>query len=337
MSWWWLLFGPLLVFLLILLIGDIRAFLRNTKYKSQGFIRCYFPVLGQIKLFLPNKKYPKDGLHNFKTGISESRDGPGLVMNYAFGSTAVIYLTDPALIKEFLMKETQVSKRFEQQDLKVSFAFFFDSSDQAMNHRMVFSELFRVDVIDSFIDSITSEVRKHLDKVHSSNGNSDQFTFDWEKSHTELLKGLANTILFGCPDTPPRVKDEQNTMVVDAVSNLLKGPVAEAAFNPLNFLFFGYPNRYNLLPSSRRAVKMAKQIHEGIETLYNQRINDPNYTPAVNTLDLMLTHNKKSEGQNSGHYKFSMTHIVGDMVLFLFAGSDSTSKTLGACVYFLAK
>ena len=78
---------------------------------------------------------------------------------------------------------------------------------------------------------------------------------------------------------------------------------------------------------------MAKQIHEAIAGEFTRRSDDSNYKTGVNTLDLMLNHNRKAAGQ----HKFSMSDIVGDMVLFLFAGSDSTSKTLSVCVYYLAK
>ena len=68
-----------------------------------------------------------------------------------------------------------------------------------------------------------------------------------------------------------------------------------------------------------------------IET-FNKRMNDPDYQLGVNVLDLMIKNNKTNP-----NHQFSPADIVGDTALFLFAGSDTSSKTLIGCTYYLGK
>lgn len=331
--------GPLLVGLIYLVVNDIRAYLKTLKYKSQGFAQKYVPIIGQIKLFIPHKEHPRDGLYNLKTGMTQADGKPGLVFNYAFGGSAMVYLTEPSLIREFLLKENSVTRRYEF--IKVSNNFFFDNSQQALDHRMVFSEMFRIDNIQKLIAYISADICKHLADVKERSDINESgsllFTTDWQKPHGELLSGLANSILFGSSINAPRIDDPEQNFVVDALLHLIRGPAIEAIVNPLNILFRGLPFKYNLLPSARLANKLTNQIKDAIKKEYTQRVSDQGYVPRTNILDLMLAHNKSEQAAVSNFHKFSLDDIVADMTLFLLAGTDTTTKTLSGCLYYLAK
>lgn len=326
--------SPLIAYLIILLICDLIAFCRTIKYKKQGFKRKYVPVLGQASMFLPNKKFPHDGMRNLKDTIALADNAPGLVMNDTRSAGAIIYLTDLDLIKEFFMKETTVSKRAYQEDLKFDFAFFYDNSEHSLNQRRVFSELFKIENISANIPTIIEVARKHFKKVkdemQKSGGNA---KIDFKEMDIKILKDIADRVLFGCNDEIPYVNDGKKTHITDFVFETLKLlTTMKAILNPLNLLLFGYPNQWNLLSGSKQAAKNAVLVGEAIKKYHDERVNDPNYKLGVNILDLMIKNNK-SESQD----KFSIRDIVGDLVLFLFAGSDSTSKTLSTCIYLLAK
>lgn len=331
MHWLWYLFLPLILYLCFLFAADMRALYRTFKYKSQGFKWKYVPVAGQVSLFLPNKKKPNDGMANFKAGIGQAEDYPGLVINDTRSGTALIYLTDLALIKEFFIKEPDVCVRAEQEDLKFSFSFFYNSNERAVAHRMIFSEMFRVDNIETNIPLIKEVSDKHFSNLVTAEEGSK--VVDFIDISTGVLKELADGILFGSREECPRVEDEQKTLVTEKVFQTIKELSSmKAILNPLNLLLFGYPNSMNLLPGSRDAAGKAELCKAAIEKCYNKRAEDPKYKLGVNILDLMIKNNK-----SEGEHKFTMTDITGDMALFLFAGSDSTSKTLMTCIYMLGK
>ena len=329
-SWyWWIMVYPIVTFLAFLIVRDLISFFKTIKYKKQGFLRLYTPILAQISLFLPNKKVPEDCMYNFKSKIDKARNHPGLVMNDTFGGTALIYLTNLELIKEFYLKETAVSKRAELGDLKVDFSFFLDNSEHGMTHRRIFSELFQVENISKNIPHMKQVSQKMMvDLVGGDSGN-----FDFKAHTVEILKATANKLLFGEEEELPRCKDQERTSVTDMVFSILKEVGSfKGIMHPLNLLFFGLPNKYNLLQASRNAAKNAKLLSQALEESFTKRMTDPKYKLGVNILDLMVRYNKMGTG-----YHFKPNDIVGDTVLFLFAGSDSTSKTLTSCIYFLSK
>ena len=336
MAWYWWLFSPLIAYLIVLLICDLIAFYRTIKYKKQGFFRKYVPVLGQASTFLPNKKYPHDGMRNFKDTMALADKAPGLVMNDTRGVSAIIYLTDLDLIKEFFLKESTVSKRAIQEDLKFNFSFFYDNSERSLNQRRVFSELFKIDNITAVIPILRDVTQKHFGTIRQKlEKSTENVLIDFKKMDVDILKDIADRVLFGSKDEVPYVMDGKKTHITDFVFDTIKLlTTMKAVLNPLNLLLFGYPNRWNLLSGSRQAAKNAVLVNEAIKRYHDERANDPNYHLGVNILDLMIKHNKNCTNPED---KFTIIDIIGDLVLFLFAGSDSTSKALSTCIYLLAK
>src|SRR3990167_1921930 len=165
MSWWLLLFGPLLVFLLSLLINDLRAYLKGLKYKAQGFLFSYIPVVGNSSLMFPNPQHPEDSLYNYKAELNKAEGFPGLVTNSAYGGSAAIHLTDTSLFREFLLKEDQITTKFEL--VKLEKNFLMDSSERGFHHRLTFSEMFRLDHIDSMIAGLRQDNYEFLDGMEN--------------------------------------------------------------------------------------------------------------------------------------------------------------------------
>lgn len=221
-----------------------------------------------------------------------------------------------------------------QEDLKFDFAFFYDSTEHSLNQRRVFSQLFKIENISDNIPTILEVVRSHFKIVNEELKKSGGETkVDFKAMDVKMLKEIGEKIIFGCKNQTPCVNDGKNTSITDCVFDTLKIlTTMKAILNPLNLLLFGYPNQWNLLPGSKQAAHSAALVAEAIKKVHDDRSNDPNYSLGVNILDLMIKTNK-SDSQD----KFTPKDIVGDLVLFMFAGSDSTSKTLSTCIYLLAK
>jgi cytochrome P450 len=265
----------------------------------------------------------------FKEVLATAKGSPGLVTNDVIGGSALIYLTDLELIKEFFVKEVSVARRGDVGDLKVNFSFFFDNSEHGLTHRGVFAELFKLENIVHSIPIIHAVAKSQLADLVGS----EAITFDFRQKHEELVKEVARKVLFGDKTEVPRCPDKENTMVTEMVFRILHEVGSNKGLtHPLNVLFFGLPNKLNLLEASKLGAKRAKMVFDVIIEAFNERMNDPNYQLGVNVLDLMIKNNKT----NPGH-QFSPADIVGDTALFLFAGSDTTSKTIIGCTYYLGK
>jgi len=319
---------PVLLLVVFLVLRDIWIVSRMLGYKRQGFKWKYVPLLGQISLLFPDKTHPDDPMATFKEVLSTAKDCPGLVINDTVGSTALLYLTNLELIKEFFVKETAVSRRADVGDLKVSFSFLFDFSERGFAHRKVFSDLFRVETITSNIPFIQGVAKKQLTGfIEGKSG-----TFDFKQKFEALIREVAKTILFGDEKHVPVCADEDKTLATDMVFKIIIDLSTKGLNHPLNILFWGAPNKLNLLPASKLATKRSKMLSDAIIGAYKQRSSNDSYKLGVNILDLMISHNR-SHPDN----QFSHEDIVGDTVLFLFAGTDTTSKTLASCTYLLAK
>src|SRR3990167_11020531 len=108
MSWWWLLFGPLLVWMGIEIVKDLIAYWRTLKYKAQGFHHRYVFLMGNISLRFPDKSVFPQIMNNWKKSLSRAGSKPGLVVNSFPRGRAMIYLTDPTLVHAFLLKDHSV-------------------------------------------------------------------------------------------------------------------------------------------------------------------------------------------------------------------------------------
>ena len=111
--------------------------------------------------------------------------------------------------------------------------------------------------------------------------------------------------------------------VPEATDKMFHLAYNEAAQDPLNALFGGYPAEFNMLKSMQTAKKINSGIEEVIEREYNQRIKKPLSELGINILDSIVKHNKTCTEDK----KLSVKDIAANCVLFQVAGVD-TSKSV---------
>ena len=328
---WWifkLFFYLLLLLVAFFLLREAWIISRMLPYKRQGFKWKYVPLKGHISLFLSDKAHPDDPMATFKEVLSTTKDCPGLVINDVMGSTAMLYLTNLDVIKEFFVKETAVSQRADSGDLKLYFSFIFDFSERGFAHRKVFADLFRAENITSNIPFIQRVAKKQLTGFLEGETGS----YDFKHKFDMHVRELGKTILFGGEKLEPVCADEDNTPAIDMVFKIINELSFYGLSNPLNTIFCGLPNKLNLLSASRLATRRSKMLTDAIVGEFKRRSSDERYTLGVNILDLMIAHNRAHPDN-----QFSHQDIVGDMCLFMVAGTDTTSKTLSTCTYLLAQ
>src|SRR3990167_3960702 len=121
MSWWWLLFGPLLVVFGAEVLKDLAAYWRTLKYKAQGFYHRYHFFVGKQRLDSDVKPKFPEIMSTWKRALSDAGSSPGLVINSFPRGRALIYLTDPTLVHEFLLKDHLVCKKHELHRKKIHY------------------------------------------------------------------------------------------------------------------------------------------------------------------------------------------------------------------------
>jgi cytochrome P450 len=325
---WSLLLYLLLPIVTILLVREALVLIRTLNYKKQGFLWKYYPFLGNIKLFGEQGTGAQDVLADFKNVLTTAKHLPGVVANDSIGGSAVIYLTSLELAKEFFIKEVSVSKRALVGDLKVNFSFFFDNSEHGMTHRSVFAELFKLENIVANIPMIQQVAKSQFSNLIE--GQSAQF--DFKPKFEEVIKEMGRKIIFGDKAEVPCCPDEEKTLVTEMIFKIILEVGTKGLNNPFNILLGDLPNKHNWLAASKLGAERAKMVSRIITETYNIRKDDPKYQLGVNILDLMIKNNRT----NPSH-QFSPQDIVGDFSLFLFAASDTSSKTLANVTYFLGK
>lgn len=99
----------LAVLILIALTFDLLTYLNFVKlYKNQGLKLTYFPILGAGYYFMPSKGN-KDEFSNFSEFFKKCSEKI-MFFNVPMSRTPAVYLTDPELIRQFLVVENDVSK-----------------------------------------------------------------------------------------------------------------------------------------------------------------------------------------------------------------------------------
>ena|SRR3990167_9159964 len=340
MSWWWLLFGPLLVWMGIEIVKDLIAYWRTLKYKAQGFHHRYVFLMGNISLRFPDKSVFPQIMNNWKKSLSRAGSKPGLVVNSFPRGRAMIYLTDPTLVHEFLLKDHSVCRRhdFLEEDTHYNESFPFKFGPQAEQARERFVNLFRRDKMEGMVEVLRKDIRNHMLSLQkrSSEGNSTtatSFTSDWKEITRECMFKITNSIFFGSSENPVRVKSQDNKIYGDAVLQYLEGPYRDTLNSQLNTMLYRLPEKLKLLKSANQAAQTRSELVSVLRTEYLRRRNDPAHVPSWNFVDLKIA---ATTGTDPATVETAVEQIFEEICLYVIAGLNTTRKSVNGTVYQMA-
>ena len=337
MSWWWLLFGPLLVVIGAELIKDLIAYLRVLKYKAQGFQHRYHFFFG--KLLLGTKGVPKfpEISMNWKKALSEAGSKPGLVINSFPRGRALIYLTDPTLVHEFLLKDHLVSKKHEADRTKNHYneTFPFKLGPEADHPRDRFFEIFRRGSVEKVVADFAQDIKDHIASLETEAKQAKTeaqgpLIINWKSGTRRLLHTITNTVFFGRSNKIITVESQGNKPFVEAVLQYLEGPFLSTMNNGLNQMFFKLPEKLNLLKSGREATQMRSVLVSMLRTEFLRRKNDPKHVPSWNLIDLKIAATPSTDPVS---VETAVEQIFEEICMYAISGMNTTSTSLDGMVY----
>ena len=340
MSWWWLLFVPMLITVLVALIQDLFSYLRCGKYKNQGFVQRFTLLLGSADMYFPDRSDNSAILSRFKEILASIGSAPGLVVNTYPRGRAKIFLRDPALIHEFFLKDHIVSKKHEFSEAKCFYNeyFPFATGKQAEEERASFKNFFRREKLEEVFPSLQRDVCNHIKRVEDAAKSSGTWTdgvfvANWQEPNLEFLNHVANTMIFGQSDEPIRVPSEGNRFFGKVLMEYLDGPYVATLNSTLNKLFCGLPQKLKLLKSARRAEEMKSTLISILESEFRVRTSDPVYKPRHCILD--VRGNLRSSGQSAA--RVCPTEVLfKEAAIYMISGMNTVKRSLNGMLYNLA-
>lgn len=175
----------------------------------------------------------------------------------------MIYLTDPTLVHEFLLKDHLVCKKHELHRKKIHYheAFPFKFGPEAELARNRFLQVFRRDSVDKVMGDFRKVVKAHFESMETKakEANSEvpnSFVINWRSGTRGFLHTITNTIFFGLSDKLVTVESQNNKVYVEAVLEYLEGPYLDTLNNHLNTMLYKLPEKLNLLKSGKAAQQM---------------------------------------------------------------------------------
>lgn len=339
LMWWsivYLLAIPVFSWFAIYLVREIQSRKRMSFYKDQGFHSFTSLIIpGFARLFLQglgqkNELAQLIALHN----DSKSKGSPGVVFNDSQTGKAFVTLTDIGLIKEFAIKDNDVAKKYAPFDLKLSPGFVFFNKGEALFHRAVFSEFFRIDNLNKLVPLIVQELDQCFkEDVLAEPKNP---AFNSAKLVEKIIIRLSNQFLFGeGTDIPFAENGLSLSEEIVEIFTTVGSP--QIGMNPLNFITNDWANKLNLLPAARRIQKRIDSVVPRMRALIQRRIDHPELfieqRKSICLMNLMLDHNERSKPEE----KLTVDQMISHFNMFLSASFDGVRTMTSSALFNLAK
>lgn len=336
--WTWLLtiVGSLIAAIVgIVLVNEFRSRSRAAFYSKQGFTpEISSGIVGFVKLII--KALEKDDQwHDLTERILEIKNqgSPGIVYNLPNNGRSEVWLLDQDLIREFCLRENDVSFRIMPIDIKLKEGFFSMAGNKALEQRVIFSEFFRIENLSKLIPLINKILEENFQVPRSDLGelkieNSKVFV---EKTMIKIV----NCLIFGENSEIP--KGVSGLSFSEELVYLLNSIFSkDVYFNPLNVLSRGFANELNLLPKSREVYSRARELDKRLAEYILERINHPEKykeeRKQFSLINLMLDYNASVQEDK----KLSMENMIGNCNVFLIAGYDTTANSVNSMIYNLS-
>lgn len=317
----------------ILLIQEMQAKSRTKFYEKQGFIaKIEDWVGGEVSLY-QNEAGCVNHLQLLYNLMAKAKaEGrPGLVFNMPHWGCASLYLSDVGVIREFFAKEYQHTRRTLPGDLKTNLGFIFEQGEKGLEHRAIFSEFFSYTHMNKLIPAIRKIIEKEFELLTVKEGKL--VMENGSKRFIEhLVLTIINMLIFGEDVQIPKAESGLTFFeeLLDLLSSIFPGIIYDKANRVMRDLL----NRFDLIPSAKRARHRSKFISSALQSFIEKRRGDlhsKQREAGFCLIDMMLLHNEKSS-----QGKLTMEDMIGNCNLFLVAGYDTTATAMCSMIYAMA-
>ena len=137
---------PAVAIVIVTIVLEIRCYFRCQFYKKQGLPVFYTMFIdGVLDRFMKGvgTKNQIEPLQQDYKAVKELGK-PAYVLTNFRRSCANVIIIEPALMREFFIKESEVCKREMLVDFKMPMGFLIETGNVGLDHRAIFSEYFKV-------------------------------------------------------------------------------------------------------------------------------------------------------------------------------------------------
>lgn len=334
-----LLASPILILVGIHVAKELISKQKLKFYTNQGIKTVYIPIAGAYKHFYPKVKKrakPLASVVEYAAKLKEEDNGKGLIATNTYdGINPTLYLLNKEMIGEFLLKEVNNYVRRSPFPSYVDYMFFYFGGQEALFEKSIFSKFFGYDNIKSLLPKIQKIFMRRFEelKVHWKDCDASEWkSIDIAPLMHTMFNDVVHIVIFGVED-PEKVPKIEGL----AFSHAIEKWVSDLYIimkKPMHALTFGLSTRYGFTKEARDLNHLQTQIEKQSMMMIKQReLEKPNKT--LNLIDMMIEWNRKCDAEGNPQKKLSYKVMVGNMLFFYIAGTDTSRATSSSCLHML--
>lgn len=317
--------------LAIFLIREIYCLIHYFYYRKQGMRGYYFPILGFN--FLMIKRKDRKGQFDLMVEFIQKmhkENVDAVVCNSNKIAKNLVVLLDSDLVKEYYAKELEYTKK-RQLINNVNFGFFWDHGNIAMEKRKAFGEFFKISNLNAMTPLLLKIVEGHFEDlinkhwVKEKRDKNQPIRIDLKIELAKIFDKSVSQILFG----EEAISEVNGIPLPTLMSTYINTSVTDV-LSPANLLTFDLLGNLGLTKGTIEGKKMYKELKKAAMDIYKRRLQEGG-KEGVNMMDLMVAHNSNPE-----NVPWTEEEIVGNFILFQFAGVDTSKETTNTFVHYIA-
>jgi cytochrome P450 len=337
-----------------------------TSENKDAVMGKYHPIVGMLK-FMVNSDVA-DIYTPFAKELADLSDKKLVVYHMPMLQPfkMAIVLNQPASMKEYLAKEVEYTKKIigEQYQCLMNLGFGQEYGTHALMHRSVYSEFFLYERISKLKYRMVQILEKKMTLlIQQHKINNTKFTeIDLREFLVVIQLNWLSDIIFGCKeeselDIDLTAPDCQGIKDYDFGHLNLKGlatvPLPQllesflvssfmGARDATNILCFKLLSKYGLTTKWAKHHLVKKILDTKIMSVYNKRYAEHVFDAgkqddSENIIDLVVHHNKKCLADGNNQELLTDVDIIGDVMIFLFAGLDTSLQASTSCLLHCTK
>lgn len=303
----------------IFIIKEIINYFHLKKYKSQGLVTIYKPLLGFLYYVIPTEA-TQDHNKGFRDIFSEYPKEDMIIINKPLESGSVILLKSPESVSSFIKSEKDTIKRITT-NLDF-FGLFFKNGKRAMKEKGIFAKIFHQENLDTLCPGLVQIVDFHIQKLIRERCSKERFTqIDIKNDFFNFVfQDITQKILFGYDDIKETPKLKNGMTIVKAIETgiALSFEVIKSRLNVFTFKLAGF---LNLIPERREFLKLRKEVSELVIEIYKERLRSGKKFKTTNFMDSVIEHNESCKNEEE---KLNLNDVFSNFELFQFAASDTS-------------
>ena len=337
------------------------------KYPKDAVMGTYNPIVGMVK-FIMNPNVP-DIQKSLSEELAKYSDYKLVVYHMPIfePGTIMCALNTPEIMSEYLAKEVECVEKSVGEPVNplMNLGFGQQSGQEGLMHRSIYTDFFGYEKIEKLHCRMVPILEKKMPKlIQQFKIEKSKFTdLHLREFLTPINLEWLSDLIFGCKDeseldidqTSPEGSEIKDATFPNGLSLIGRKKIATAkqldGFLGTSFgnsrdlgytLSFGLTHTLGLTKKWRDHAKVRKILDRKILSVYYKRYSE--YTEntqqsgeASNILDLCVRHNKNCEKNGNTSEILTENDITGDVMIFQFAGLDTSLQAATSCLLHLTK